>query len=240
MLIRGFRQTHLIRLFGDRFSIRHNRVGLLDRYARVILFEILQANFKVQFSGTSDNVLSGLLDDALHHRIRFRQTLQTCSIQHYLIAQNTARQLGVNITTITNQLAKKLESWLFITQCSNKYHHVISIKIPDILQNALPVIGKDKNESLPSTNFGRSAGFFGSTATRTTGDTENFMTFMLCASLNVVMVPVLTKNWSTPTRPQILPTQRYHKITRRVQAITWFRCFFWFQISRPFLCLSLD
>ncbi|KYM76579.1 hypothetical protein ALC53_13022, partial [Atta colombica] len=47
---------------------------------------------------------------------------------------------------------------------------------------------------IPSTNFGKSAGFFGSTATRTTGDTENFITFMLCASLNVVMVPVLTKN----------------------------------------------
>merc|ERR1711884_831773 len=31
------------------------------------------------------------------------------------------------------------------------------------------------------------------------------MTFMLWASLKVVMVPVLTKNWSTPTRPQMLP-----------------------------------
>lgn len=47
---------------------------------------------------------------------------------------------------------------------------------------------------IPSTNLGKSAGFFGSTATRTTGDTENFMTFMLCASLYVVIVPVFTKN----------------------------------------------
>merc|ERR1719470_26489 len=57
----------------------------------------------------------------------------------------------------------------------------------------------------PSTSLGRSAGFLGSTATLTTGETENFMTFMLCASLKVVMVPVLTKNWSTPTRPQMFP-----------------------------------
>merc|ERR1719187_3144504 len=38
----------------------------------------------------------------------------------------------------------------------------------------------------PSTSLGRSDGFLGSTAIRTTGDTENFMTFMLCASLAVV------------------------------------------------------
>ncbi|KYM93586.1 hypothetical protein ALC62_15944 [Cyphomyrmex costatus] len=53
---------------------------------------------------------------------------------------------------------------------------------------------KRRKTYTPSTNFGKSAGFFGSTATRTTGDTENFITFILCASLNVVMVPVLTKN----------------------------------------------
>jgi hypothetical protein len=40
--------------------------------------------------------------------------------------------------------------------------------------------------------LGRSPGFLGST-TRTTGDTENFMTFMMCASLKVVMAPVLTR-----------------------------------------------
>merc|ERR1711981_342833 len=57
----------------------------------------------------------------------------------------------------------------------------------------------------PSTSLGKSCAFFGSTATLTTGETENFITFRLCASLNVVMVPVLTKNWSTPTSPQMLP-----------------------------------
>merc|ERR1719341_1182053 len=46
----------------------------------------------------------------------------------------------------------------------------------------------------PSTSLGRSAGFLGSTATLTTGDTENFICFMLCASLRVEMVPVLTRN----------------------------------------------
>jgi hypothetical protein len=52
---------------------------------------------------------------------------------------------------------------------------------------------------MPSTSFGKSAGFLASTATRTTGETENFMTFRLWASLKVEMVPVLTRNWSTPT-----------------------------------------
>ena len=44
----------------------------------------------------------------------------------------------------------------------------------------------------PSTNLGRSAGFLGSTVTLTTGDTENYICFMLCASLRVEneMVPV--------------------------------------------------
>merc|ERR1740128_1590159 len=46
----------------------------------------------------------------------------------------------------------------------------------------------------PSTSLGRSAGFLHSTATLTTGETENFMTFMLWASLKVVRVPVLTRN----------------------------------------------
>ncbi len=93
-------------------------------------------------------------------------------------------------------------------------------------------IGSDFARRLrPSTNFGKSAGFFGSTATLTTGLTLNFMTlirkrpdlldwftclldshyrhyrhtFKLCAFSNVVIVPVLTRNWSTPTKPQMLP-----------------------------------
>jgi hypothetical protein len=40
---------------------------------------------------------------------------------------------------------------------------------------------------------------------RTTGDTLNFMTRRLCASLKVVIVPPLTKYWSTPTRPAMFP-----------------------------------
>ena len=42
----------------------------------------------------------------------------------------------------------------------------------------------------PSTNLGRSAGFLVSTATLMRGDTENYICFMLCASLRVEMVPV--------------------------------------------------
>ena len=55
-------------------------------------------------------------------------------------------------------------------------------------------IGSDLASLLrPSTNLGSSWGFLGSTATRTTGDTENFICFMLCASLqdSLVIVPVL-------------------------------------------------
>eukprot|EP01139_Manchomonas_bermudensis_P019047 Amastigsp_a676327_4345.p3 type:complete len:327 gc:universal Amastigsp_a676327_4345:366-1346(+) len=66
--------------------------------------------------------------------------------------------------------------------------------------------GSDLERRLsPSTSLGRSEGFLGSTATRTTGDTENFMTLKLCATSEVVMVPVLRRNWSTPTRPTVLP-----------------------------------
>merc|ERR1712127_657929 len=67
-------------------------------------------------------------------------------------------------------------------------------------------IGSDlERRSRPSTSFGRSDGFLHSTATRTTGDTENFITLMLWEPSHEVMVPVLTRNWSTPTRPQMLP-----------------------------------
>ena len=55
----------------------------------------------------------------------------------------------------------------------------------------------------PSTSLGRSAGFLGSTARLTTGETQNFIT-MLWATLKVVMVPVSPKNWSTAMRPQMI------------------------------------
>merc|ERR1711935_68317 len=67
-------------------------------------------------------------------------------------------------------------------------------------------IGSDLDRRLrPSTSLGRSAGFLQRTATRTTGETENFICLMLWAWSQVEMQPVLTKYWSTPTRPTKLP-----------------------------------
>ena len=66
--------------------------------------------------------------------------------------------------------------------------------------------GSDLDRRLrPSTSLGRSAEFLHSTATRTTGDTENFMDLMVCASSWSEMVPFLTRYWSTPTSAHVLP-----------------------------------
>merc|ERR1719160_264232 len=68
--------------------------------------------------------------------------------------------------------------------------------------------GSDLERRLrPSTSLGRSLGFLGETATRTTGDTEYFIVTMGCDSLASAsaMVPALTMYWSMPTRAQVLP-----------------------------------
>mmetsp|Transcript_13967 Transcript_13967/g.58324 ORF Transcript_13967/g.58324 Transcript_13967/m.58324 type:complete len:312 (-) Transcript_13967:1326-2261(-) len=59
----------------------------------------------------------------------------------------------------------------------------------------------------PSTSLGRSEATLHSTATRTTGDTENFMFLSGCASVSVwlVMVAVLTMTVSRPTMATVLP-----------------------------------
>merc|ERR1719387_2921066 len=68
--------------------------------------------------------------------------------------------------------------------------------------------GSDLDRRLrPSTSLGRSFGFLGCTATRTTGDTEYFIVMIGCdsrASASAI-VPALTMYWSTPTRPHVLP-----------------------------------
>ena len=43
----------------------------------MILFQILQTNFQVKFSGSSNNMFSRLLSNDLYHRIRFGQSLQS-------------------------------------------------------------------------------------------------------------------------------------------------------------------
>merc|ERR1719160_1736008 len=68
--------------------------------------------------------------------------------------------------------------------------------------------GSDLERRLrPSTSFGRSLGFLGETATRTTGDTEYFIVTIGCDSVASAsaIVPALTMYWSTPTRPHVLP-----------------------------------
>merc|ERR1719408_1015869 len=68
--------------------------------------------------------------------------------------------------------------------------------------------GSDLERRLrPSTSLGRSLGFLGVTATRTTGETEYFMVTMGWASVASASatVPALRMYWSTPTKPQVLP-----------------------------------
>merc|ERR1719327_740432 len=68
--------------------------------------------------------------------------------------------------------------------------------------------GSDLERRLrPSTSLGRSFGFLGCTATRTTGETEYFMVTIGCDSVASAsaMVPAFRMYWSTPTRPQVLP-----------------------------------
>ena len=65
MLVGGLGQAHLAGLFGDGFPVGDDWVGLSDRDAGVVLFEILEADFEVELAGTGDDVLTGLagLDD---------------------------------------------------------------------------------------------------------------------------------------------------------------------------------
>merc|ERR1719313_1462010 len=66
--------------------------------------------------------------------------------------------------------------------------------------------GSDLERRLrPSTSLGRSFGFLGETATRTTGDTEYFMVTIGCDSVASAMAPALTMYWSMPTSAQVLP-----------------------------------
>merc|ERR1719161_3369961 len=70
--------------------------------------------------------------------------------------------------------------------------------------------GSDLERRLrPSTSLGRSLGFLGVTATRTTGETEYFMVTIGCDSVASASasVPELTMYWSMPTMPHVLPAE---------------------------------
>lgn len=49
----------------------------LQRNAGMVLLKILQADLKMQLTSTSDDMLTRLLDDALHHGVRLGQAFQT-------------------------------------------------------------------------------------------------------------------------------------------------------------------
>eukprot|EP00754_Rhynchopus_humris_P009966 Rhum_TRINITY_DN14106_c0_g1::Rhum_TRINITY_DN14106_c0_g1_i1::g.69326::m.69326 len=78
VLVRRLRQALPVRDVRDRLTERHDRLGDLQLGARhVVLLKVLQADLKVELTGTGDDVLSRLLDGALHKRVGLRQTLQT-------------------------------------------------------------------------------------------------------------------------------------------------------------------
>merc|ERR1719217_384877 len=79
--------------------------------------------------------------------------------------------------------------------------------------------GSDLDRRLrPSTSLGRSLGFLGCTATRTTGDTEYFIVTIGCDSVASASatVPALTMYWSTPTSAQVLPA-----VTASTASVLW-------------------
>ena len=69
VLVWWFWETHTVWFFWYGFSVGYNRVRFLEWDASMIFLEILQANLEVKLSGTSNDVLSGFLDDALKQRI---------------------------------------------------------------------------------------------------------------------------------------------------------------------------
>ena len=65
MFVRRLGEARLVRLGGDRLAVRHDRLRYLDRNARVVLLEILQADLQVELPGAGDDVLSRLLNGTL-------------------------------------------------------------------------------------------------------------------------------------------------------------------------------
>ena len=69
-------QASLGRLVDDGLTVRDDWVGDLDRDASVVLLEILQADLQVKLTGAGNDVLTGLFDNTLDHRIGLGQSLQ--------------------------------------------------------------------------------------------------------------------------------------------------------------------
>mmetsp|Transcript_9199 Transcript_9199/g.28608 ORF Transcript_9199/g.28608 Transcript_9199/m.28608 type:complete len:330 (-) Transcript_9199:1296-2285(-) len=92
-----------------------------------------------------------------------------------------------------------------ISRCSSPAPAMMCSPVSSIWQMTM---GSDFAKRLrPSTSLGRSDATLHSTATRTTGLTENFMFLSGCASVSdwLVMVAVLTMTVSSPTMATVLP-----------------------------------
>merc|ERR1712130_787722 len=76
VLVGGLGQASLGRLGGDGLTVGHDRIRSVERNTAE-LFEILQANLQVKFTGTGDNVLTRFLGDTLYARIGLGKTTET-------------------------------------------------------------------------------------------------------------------------------------------------------------------
>lgn len=78
VLVGGLGQASLVGFSGDGFTVGNDRVGGDDFHTRTVLvLEIVQADFQVQFTSTSNNVLTRLVEGTLYHRIGLGETLKT-------------------------------------------------------------------------------------------------------------------------------------------------------------------
>lgn len=65
------------RLGGDGLTVGDDRVRDTERDTGVVILEILQANLQVQFTGTGNDVLTGLGDESQDTRVGLGETLET-------------------------------------------------------------------------------------------------------------------------------------------------------------------
>ena len=77
VLVGRLGQTHLAGLLRDGLPVGHHRVGLLQRNLGVVLLQVLQTDLEMELASASNDVLSGLLNDALHHGVRLGQSLES-------------------------------------------------------------------------------------------------------------------------------------------------------------------
>eukprot|EP01137_Pigoraptor_chileana_P031526 Opistho-2@19439 len=77
VLVGRLREAGNRRELGNSLAVRHDGVRLLEGNPGVVLLEILEANLEMELTGTSDNVLTRLLDRALHEGVRLGKALKT-------------------------------------------------------------------------------------------------------------------------------------------------------------------